>query len=90
MTFRNSNPVAKNGLRFRRFPKGVLYENGVALNNTAFAILKLCDGVLDIGDIAVRLSEGFGCPVDELIPHVKNTLELLTEANLINWRQREQ
>jgi hypothetical protein len=87
MTTQDSIPVAKIGLRFRQFPKGVLFENGFALNETAFAIFDLCNGISSINDIAINLSQRYGCGIDEVLPHIETALELLTEADLIEWRK---
>lgn len=79
----NYRPLARTGLRYRQFPKGILFENGIALNETAFAIFNLCNGAFSINDIALKLSKQFNCPLSEVAPHIQKTLDLLAEADLI-------
>lgn len=77
-------PLAKTGHRFRRFPTGVLFENGIALNETAYAIFELCDGSSSVNDIAAKLSRRYDCPLPDLLLHVETTLKCLSEAGLLS------
>ncbi|HII92344.1 MAG TPA: PqqD family protein [Methanosarcina sp.] len=83
-------PVAKVDFKFRRFPKGVLFENGIALNETAYSIFELCNGQSSIYDIAIKLNEQYECSecsISEMITCVENTLKLLAEENLIMFQE---
>jgi pyrroloquinoline quinone biosynthesis protein D len=67
-----------DGVRERHF---LLYPEGaLALNETAFAVLELCDGVRTIEDISVELGERYGADVRN---DVRSLLQAIAAKGLV-------
>lgn len=74
--------------RYRNYPKGVLFENGIALNETAFSIFNLCDGKSTIPEIIRNMAQNYTCSEKEVEIHMESTLNLLEQADLITWTEK--
>ncbi len=57
--------------------------NCVSLNITAAAVLELCDGTRDIGEISSVLAESFTIPVTNVREDIDRLLKQLRELNLL-------
>jgi pyrroloquinoline quinone biosynthesis protein D len=67
-----------DAVRERHF---LLYPEGaLALNETAFAVLELCDGVRTIEDISVELGERYGADVRD---DVRGLLQAIASRGLV-------
>jgi len=62
------------------FPEGLMN-----LNESAGAILRLCDGRKVLGEILLKLSEEFRAPVDFLAGDVETTLQKMESKGLVQW-----
>ncbi|CCW34184.1 coenzyme PQQ biosynthesis protein PqqD [Chthonomonas calidirosea] len=60
------------------YPEGVLL-----LNETASAVLKLCDGYTDLATICSKLCEQYSASAESLIADVQAYLHRLHQRNLI-------
>ncbi len=62
------------------FPEGLMN-----LNESAAAILRLCDGRNVLGEILQKLSQEFKAPVDFLAADVETTLQKMESKGLVQW-----
>jgi pyrroloquinoline quinone biosynthesis protein D len=62
----------------------LLYPEGVLmLNQTSEAILRLCDGSLNVPEISGRLAEAYHAPAQVIEGDVVKLLERLSQLNLL-------
>lgn len=74
----------KNGTEsYRRYGKGILFSNGIALNETATYIFDMCDGEISFQDILDNLRESYQCDNETLSDDLKACLEYMEEKGLI-------
>lgn len=81
-------PTQKDEVIWRRIGDTivVIKEDGLSshtLNKTASFIWELCDGTLEINEIAARLHEQFEVSLEEARTDVNNTVEELTMAGIV-------
>jgi coenzyme PQQ biosynthesis protein PqqD len=80
--------AAKARLRFDRLSGGYLLlypERGLALNDTAAAVVALCSGERTIADIVDRVAGRFAATPERpvLVAHVRRLLDALAERGLV-------
>ena len=81
-------PIQKDEVIWRRIGDTivVIKEDGLSshtLNKTASFIWELCDGNLEINEIAAKLHERFNISLEYAQPDVYNIIEELTMAGII-------
>lgn len=67
------------------FPEGLMN-----LNDSAGAILRLCDGRNLLGDIVENLSKEFHAPIDLLAGDVENVLRKMESKGLVQWGEPQE
>lgn len=68
---------------YRSYGKGILFNNGCALNETASLIFRQCDGENNLSDIINTLSNEYDISVEELLTDVKACVEEMLENGII-------
>ena len=82
-------PVQKKDVIWRRVGDTivVIKEDGLSshvLNKTAAFLWELCDGNLDIDDIASRMHERFDVPLENAHTDAETIIDELTRAGIMN------
>jgi len=68
---------------FRIYGKGILFNNGFALNETASFIFKMCNGENSLIEIINALSNDYNVPNAELLLDVRSCIEEMLKNELI-------
>ena len=72
---------------YKRYGKGILFSNGMALNETASDIFDLCDGAHSLNAIVDCLYEMYDCDKAKLTCDVQECLSYMLEQHLITQVQ---
>jgi len=68
---------------YRSYGKGILFNNGFALNETASLIFRQCDGKNSVSSIINALSSEYEVSTEELITDVDACIKEMLENNII-------
>lgn len=80
------NKKPKGLWEWREYEKGSLIENGIALNETATFIWKLCDGKRTIDQIIQKLMEEYRVSEKRAKRDVLNLIETLLKEKTIELK----
>ena len=75
--------LVQNGANYRQFPKGILFESGIALNGVASDIFVLIDGQKTIKEIASTISSSYETNLDIVSADIIALAKTLLEEGLI-------
>ena len=73
----------QNNNEYRSYGKGILFNNGFALNETASQIFRQCDGENNLSDIINVLSSEYDVSAEELLADVNACIEEMLENDII-------
>jgi len=72
-----------NNNEYNRYNKGILFNNGLALNETSTLIFLACDGVNSMEHIVEKLAREYEVTSDEARADVQECIKALEDNSLI-------
>lgn len=84
---KSDRPTRVSSLRSHRYRKATLFENGIAMNETASEIYDLCDGTRRIGDIMSEIGKTYQTSGVDIETDIRECLQSLAENGMISLDQ---